>query len=55
MGRQIEKRVSAYDPNDRSAVSGWVLRRDGKFVWSGWLLLLEIDGMIPGGDGLPAR
>jgi hypothetical protein len=43
--RRIEKKVSTYDPNDRSAVGGWVLRKDRKFVWSNWLRLLELDGM----------
>ena len=36
-GRRIEKKVWEYD-------SGWSLTRHCKFLYDGWLLLLELDG-----------
>ena len=38
MGRRIEKKVSDWN------ASTWVLSLDRKFVYDGWLLLLELDG-----------
>jgi RHS repeat-associated protein len=39
LGRRIEKKVYTYQSND------WTLTEHRKFVWSGWLMLLELDGL----------
>lgn len=46
LGRRIEKAVSTYDVNDPNDPNDdtWNLTDTRRFVWDGWLLLLELDG-----------
>lgn len=45
MGRRVEKAVYAWDPNATDWESDPELRR--RFVWSDWLLVLELDATDP--------
>lgn len=48
MGRRVEKRLLTWDA--AAQPPDWVLTQHRKFVWDGWLLLLELNGLS--GDAL---
>ncbi len=50
LGRRVQRKVwTCTDPNTTPAT--WALSEHRKYVWAGWLLLLELDGA--GGMGVP--
>lgn len=59
LGRRIEKRVLPWNPALDGGAGGWDAVHPTKvtrFVWSGWLMLLELDGLSDcGTPGSPAE
>ncbi len=59
LGRRIEKRVLPWNPALGGGAGGWDATNPTKvtrFVWSGWLMLLELDGLSNcGTPGEPAE
>ncbi len=51
LGRRVDKRVYTWQGSPGS----WVLTARREYVWSGWLLLMELDGLDTGGTGGQAQ